>query len=100
RHRLAFETVDHVIDGVGLIGLDLEFEFHIRPQIALTSVVGESWRKICSTLIFTASETKPLSRNTTRRGSCLASSFTRSSVMSLSKQATRALSSTKNTVLP
>src|SRR5690349_11453728 len=69
-------------------------------QIDLTSVVGESWQKICSTLIFTASDTKPLSRNTTRSGSSFASSFTRSSVTPLSKQATRALSSTKNTVLP
>lgn len=32
----------------------------MQPQIALTSVDGESWRKICSTLIFTASDTKPI----------------------------------------
>src|SRR5690606_17358269 len=31
-HRLAGEAVDHVVDGIGLIGLDLEFELHGAPS--------------------------------------------------------------------
>ena len=48
------------------IGLGLEFAN--SHHIDITLVIGESWLNICSTLIFTASETKPLSRKTTQSG--------------------------------
>ena len=62
-HNLIFPVVDQPVKQVGKGCI-----IHSHYQSALTSVVGDSWRKICSTLIFTASETKPLSRKTTRRG--------------------------------